>query len=286
MNYRHIYHAGNFADVFKHVALAVLLDHLRLKDKGFFVLDTHGGIGLYDLHSPEAQKTTEFVQGIGAVWDAAARTPDNIPQDIRVYLDIVRRFNRNTKESLRYYPGSPLIIRDMLRPQDRAIVAELHPEDVKFLRRGVGSKDDRLRVVHDDGYMMMKALLPPPERRGLVVTDPPFEDREEFKAMIAALKEGYKRWETGIYMMWYPIKDPSSVRNFYGALAASGIRKIHAFEFLRHPVTDVSLFNGCGLAVINPPWTMAARMDKMAPWLLETMTGGKGLYNTTIVAED
>jgi 23S rRNA (adenine2030-N6)-methyltransferase len=262
MNYRHIYHAGNFADVFKHIVLALLLDHLRQKDKPFFVLDTHAGIGLYDLESGEALKTGEAAGGIGKLW--AHRT--DAPPEVKLYLDIVRRVNGQGGEKLKFYPGSPILAREMLRDDDRLAAGELHPDDFKILRKAVGH-DRRVSVEAADGYTLIKAQLPPDERRGLVLVDPPFEVTNEFDLMLKGLKEGYKRWATGIYTLWYPVKDLKPVEKFHRDLADAGIPKIMAAHFMIRPPADPDKFNGCGMIIVNPPWTLRGHLDRIGPWL-------------------
>ena len=260
MNYRHIYHAGNFADVYKHAVLVFLLDHLRQKDKPFFVLDTHAGIGGYDLQSVEAQKTGDAAAGIDLVW----RKTDAIPA-LSEYLDVVRRLN-GYRDALRYYPGSPLIIKSMLRDHDRLIANEWHPEDVVTLQKNLGP-DARVKITHEDGYIIWKAQMPPAERRGLVLVDPPFEVRNEFDLMLRGLREAYKRWATGMYALWYPIKDRAAIDAFHRALAATGIPKIWAAHFMIRSPVDEMKFNGCGLVLVNPPWTLPARLETLGPEL-------------------
>lgn len=282
MNYRHIYHAGNFADAFKHIVLMLALEHLRAKDKPFFALDTHAGIGRYDLWAPEAQTTGEADQGIGRVWRAAGEDPQTPPEIVR-YLELVRKTDARNKKTPRFYPGSPLIIQAMMRPQDRFIVNELHPEDVEILRQEMG-RDSRIRIESENGYQLLKSELPPQERRGLVLTDPPFEVRDEFAQMMRGLQQAYKRWATGIYILWYPIKDPALIRNFYQELKDTGIGKITAFDFLLRKPVDKERLNGCGMAVINPPWTLADQVGRIGPWLTQVISEGQGKIDIRQIA--
>lgn len=269
MNYRHIYHAGNFADVFKHIMLTLAIGYLRQKDKPFFVLDTHAGLGSYDLQSAEAQKTKEYEQGINRLWGRS-----DVPEEAAEYMSLVGKLNNG--KILRFYPGSPLIIREMLRNGDRAILNEKHPEDYKALRGNLGH-DARLRMENMDGYTALKSALPPNERRGLVLCDPPFEVEDEFERMAQGLKEGCKRWAGGVYMLWYPVKDTRAVRKFHAALAASGLPDITVMEFLRGPAAE-GTFSGSGLAVINPPWTLTDRARKIGTYLVGSLTDGKGRF--------
>lgn len=276
MNYRHIYHAGNFADVFKHIMLMLVLEHLRMKEKPFFVLDSHAGIGLYDLQSTEAQKTGEAGAGIGTVWGR-----EDAPTEARRYLELVAGFNNG--KVLRFYPGSPLIIREMLREGDRMAAGELHPDDAVTLEKNMG-RDRRVRLMYEDGYRLIKAMLPPPERRGLVLCDPPFEVKNEFDLMLDGLKEGVRRWATGIYMFWYPVKDNAAVRDFHRELKATGIPKITAFEFMQSKTPAPDIFNGSGLAIVNPPWGLEDQVRAVLPWLVETITNGRGCYEIIQIA--
>lgn len=276
MNYRHLYHAGNFADVFKHIMLALALDHLKQKDKPFFALDTHAGIGLYDLRAAEAQKTKEYEAGIGRLW-----VRGDMPEEIKKYRVVVKKFNDG--KDLQFYPGSPLIMQEILRGGDRMTVNELHPEDNKSLRKNMGH-DRRVRVEGMDGYILMKSALPPHERRGLVLCDPPFEVTNEFDLMLKALQEAHERWATGIYMFWYPIKDTAAVKRFHAGLKDSGIPKITIIEFLRQKRADKDVFNGTGLAIVNPPWTLMEHAGTILPWLVDVLTDGRGCYEVKQIA--
>jgi len=276
MNYRHIYHAGNFADVFKHIVLTMVLAYLREKDKPFFVLDTHAGIGLYDLTGEQAQKTNESAAGIGKLWDLT-----DLPDAAKPYVDIVRGFNPDGP--LESYPGSPLIIQKMLRAKDRFIGNELHPEDHIVLRKALG-RDYRVDVENKDGYKILKSILPPHERRGMVLIDPPFEVENEFDLMVQALKDSHERWATGTYIFWYPIKDIKAVRRFQSDLAESGIPDILTMEFMIRKLDNQDIFSGSGLAIVNPPWILKEQAGKLLPWLVAVLTGGKGSFHIRTVA--
>jgi 23S rRNA (adenine2030-N6)-methyltransferase len=249
MNYRHGYHAGNHTEVFKHSALVLLLNHLREKPKPFMVLDTHAGVGQYDLRSLEAQKTGEAADGIGAVLGElrGAALP---------YLRAVREHLRRGS-----YPGSPSIIAELLRDCDRLIACELHPEDARKLR--VNFKHDRrVAVHHRDGYEAMLAFLPPPERRGLVFCDPPFEDRGEVSRLAAQLGAAARKWPTGIIAAWYPIKDDGIGRILGEALLEYDVQSCLRAEFLRYPI-DGSRLAGSGMLFINPPWRFDAALRSL-----------------------
>lgn len=270
MNYRHIYHAGNFADVVKHLCLVLVLESLRGKDKPFFTLDTHAGIGLYDLTSEQAQKTKEYEGGIGKLWTAS-----DLPPVFDGYMRAVRACNGDG--ALRRYPGSPLIVRALLRPQDRLVANELHPEDAASLRKSL-VRDAGLRIESRDGYECLRALLPPPERRGLVLIDPPFEEPDEFGRLLRGLADGHKRFATGIYMLWYPVKNRAETAAFHAALKRSGIPKITAAEFYRRPPDDPAVFSGTGLVLVNPPFGLAEKLEQALPYLVSALTMGAGFW--------
>jgi 23S rRNA (adenine2030-N6)-methyltransferase len=262
MNYRHAYHAGNFADVVKHATLALIIERLKAKPTPFCVVDTHAGIGRYDLSSVEAQKTGEFRGGVLRLLE---RPPAQLPGELEPYLAVVRGLNRGGGE-LRWYPGSPRLALDLLRPQDRLVLLELHPEDARTLS-ALFAGDRRVSVHNADGYMGLKAFLPPKERRGLVVIDPPFERRDEFERLARGLRHAHRRWATGQYLLWYPIKDRPPVEAFHAALKASGIGRLLLAELLLHPATDPERLNGCGLVLVNPPWRLDAALSALLPKL-------------------
>jgi 23S rRNA (adenine2030-N6)-methyltransferase len=258
VNYRHAYHAGNFADVVKHAALALALEHLAAKDKPFAVLDTHAGIGRYDLAAIEAEKTGEFRDGILKVLERphAALAP---------YLRVVAALNPGG-ESPRIYPGSPELIARLTRPQDRIQLVELHPEDAAALAAAYEG-DSRVSVYGEDGYDALKALLPPQPRRGLVLIDPPFEVTDEFARLARGLRQAHRRFATGTYLLWYPIKARAPVAAFHGELAQGDIRRILVAELLLRPEDDPERLNGCGLVIVNPPWQFAETMRDLLGWL-------------------
>lgn len=264
MNYRHAYHAGNFADVFKHALLAMCLEHLKGKDKPFFVLDTHSGVGLYDLAGVEAGKTGEWLGGIARVMDA----PD-APQDLAPYLDVVRGLNPDG--GLRYYPGSPWVTRALARDNDRIALCELHPADSAALAENM-RRDRRVKVHARDGYGAVKAMLPPPERRGLVLVDPPFEKLDEFMALEQAVRDGVKRFAQGTFALWYPIKDPLEIAAFHARLVDLGVPKTLSIDLLvRRPRPGVPRLDGCGYVFINPPYGMLAGLERVMPFLTDRL---------------
>ncbi|RLP22208.1 23S rRNA (adenine(2030)-N(6))-methyltransferase RlmJ [Mesorhizobium sp. YM1C-6-2] len=262
MNYRHAYHAGNFADVAKHAALSRLVEYLKLKDKAFRVVDTHAGIGLYDLSSEEAQKTGEWQGGIGRLLQA--KLSPEAEALLAPYLAAVAA--ENPDGGVARYPGSPLIVRHLLRPQDRLSAIELHPQDFQRLKTFFAG-DFQVRAIELDGWLALGAHLPPKEKRGLVLVDPPFEQAGEFERLVDGLVRAHLRWPGGIYALWYPIKDRAAVKDFRESLKASGIPKILdvAFE-VRRPSREAR-FDGSGLVVVNPPFVFEKEMRVILPEL-------------------
>ncbi|MHB8535911.1 MAG: 23S rRNA (adenine(2030)-N(6))-methyltransferase RlmJ [Sulfuricaulis sp.] len=262
MNYRHVFHAGNFADVFKHAVLSLLLKSLHRKDAPFCYLDTHAGAGRYDLSSDSAQKTGEFNDGIRRLWSA-----DPLPELVD-YLAAVR--GSNTGDALRYYPGSPAVARYFLRPTDRMVLLERQPEECAQLKT-LFAGDRRVTVLAQDGYAGLKALLPPKERRGLVLIDPPFEAEDEYARVVQGLRSAHARWASGIYALWYPLKNRPPVERFHRMLADSGIRKMLLVEFAPYPEDTGFRLNGCGMIVVNPPWQLDETLRSLLPSLLDVL---------------
>jgi 23S rRNA (adenine2030-N6)-methyltransferase len=268
MNYRHGYHAGNFADVLKHTALCELLRLLTAKDKKLFVLDTHAGAGGYDLSGNLARRTGEAATGIGRL---AELPRAGMPAAVARYLAAVAAYDRKFGPAgggLRRYPGSPRLMRAGLRPGDRFIACELHPGEALALKREFAG-DRAVEVRQADGYKALKALLPPVERRGLVLIDPPFEATDEYERLLRALHQAVRRFATGCYAVWYPIKDDA---------AAAFTTDLAAFRplVLRLGLDGIApgKLAACGLAVINPPWRFEEAMREALPWIAERLGPG------------
>ncbi len=245
MNYRHVFHAGNFADIAKHVALHVCLDALKRKDSAFFVLDTHAGRGSYDMQSAEATKSGEAERGIQKLIQA---NPDEAV--VRAYINAVG--GRKGKRLARY-PGSPGLISAALRAQDRALFVEILPAEARAIEREVATPG-RLRTEIGDGYAALKAFLPPEERRGLVLIDPPYESVDELKEMVRAFVEAYRRWPTGIYLMWYPIRSAAQRNLVHGRFEALRIPKMLYADLAVHPDDATAGLAGSGMLIVNPPF--------------------------------
>lgn len=262
MNYRHIYHAGNFADVLKHAVLARLIVYLQQKDKAFRIIDTHAGIGLYDLSSVEAQKTGEWQDGIGRLMTAEL-TPE-VADLLAPYLDAVRALNPESGVSL--YPGSPKLSRMLMREQDRLSAMELHPDDCETLR-ALFAGDFQVRVTELDGWLALGAHLPPKEKRGLVLVDPPFEREGEYDRLVDGLVKAYRRFPGGVYCLWYPIKKGAPISAFHAAIKETGIPKTLCAELTVRSDRETNGLTGSGLIVVNPPYTLQDELKRMLPTL-------------------
>lgn len=267
MNYRHSYHAGNFADVFKHIVLIALTKSFLRKENAFCYLDTHAGIGLYDLMSVETQKTKEYETGISKV--LAQKNP---PDLIKEYIEIVR----STKNEFSY-PGSPLFVKNYLRKQDRMILSELHPEDCAILKKHF-AHDKQVAVHCQDGYQSLKAFLPPKEKRGFVLIDPPYEKADEFEQLLKIIPETVKRWETGTFVLWYPIKNRATTDRFIRSLKTKITRPILITELSIYPEDNTQQLNGSGMLIINPPWLLNEELQPTLPWLRETLSTNKRIF--------
>ncbi|PJI45803.1 MAG: 23S rRNA (adenine(2030)-N(6))-methyltransferase RlmJ [Rhizobium sp.] len=266
MNYRHIYHAGNFADVLKHAVLARLIVYLQQKDKAFRLLDTHAGIGLYDLSSEEAQKTGEWREGIGKLLDADLPAP--VATILAPYLDAVRSLNPEGEITL--YPGSPKLARMLFRPQDRLSAMELHPDDCRRLAR-LFEGDYQVRVTELDGWLALGAHLPPKEKRGIVLVDPPFEEEGEYDRLIEGLARAWRRFPGGVYCLWYPIKKGAPIADFHEGLKALEIPKMLCAELSVKSDRDTTGLSGTGLIIVNPPFTLKDELHAALPELKRVM---------------
>jgi 23S rRNA (adenine2030-N6)-methyltransferase len=267
MNYRHAFHAGNFADVFKHAILVALLDALKSKPGPFCYIDTHAGTGQYDLHSEEARKTGEYADGAQRLHIATT-----LPESLQPYFDVLRAANAaDASGHLHIYPGSPLIASLLMRANDRAALCELQPDEAAQLKT-LFARDMRIGVHQRDGYAALAALVPPKERRGLVLIDPPFEaQRDEFRAIEAAIKGAYARWPTGMYAIWYPIKLRPHLLPFHRWFTRRGMKKTLMAELMLHPDDSPLRLNGCGMVIVNPPWQFDKQLEKLLPDLLRLL---------------
>jgi 23S rRNA (adenine2030-N6)-methyltransferase len=284
MNYRHAFHAGNFADVVKHAVLSRLLVHLCRKPAPYRAIDTHAGAGLYDLAGPEAARSGEWRSGIGRLMDTAnpgaaipaaglpaSATEESLRSLLAPYLGAVAACNPPGR--LTAYPGSPALMRAFLRAQDRLVACELEPNAAASLKRNFG-QDRRIKLIAIDGWTALNAYVPPKERRGLALIDPPFEDSGDFPRLAQGLEAAHRKWAGGTYLLWYPIKAREQPDALARRLRRSGIGKILRAEVSIAPLVDPAHLSGCGLIVVNPPWTLEQELHIMLPALVPILAGG------------
>jgi 23S rRNA (adenine2030-N6)-methyltransferase len=264
LSYRHSFHAGNFADVHKHLVLTVLLDYLTRKETPLCYIDTHSGAGCYDLEDKPAMKNQEYKNGVFRLLANRKHAPD-IAQ---TYFQIIDQLNSsgNTK----YYPGSPHIAANLLRGADRLVLTELHSSDYPLLKQHF-KEDKRVAVHHQNGYQSLKAFIPPKEKRGLILIDPAYELADEFKRVSKEVIQAYRKWPTGCYAVWYPILLRSTIDNFEQSIIASGIKKILVSEICIHRDDVPRRLNGSGMLIINPPWRSEETLHDLQPWLLNQL---------------
>jgi len=277
MNYRHAYHAGNFADVLKHVVLVMLVEHLKKKPAPFFYLDTHAGRGLYDLSEARAQRSGEYKGGIGRLLEVPAST---LPAEIAAYVELVRASAGAGHSPITAYPGSPLIVARLRRPADRLVLVESEPKEAAALRAALG-RARRAAVVEGDGYAALKAQLPPREHRGLVLIDPPYESDLEFDRVLGGLDLAYGRWPTGTYCVWYPLTARAGPLRFHRDLERSGLRKVLDVRLSILPADAQVGLAGAGLVIVNPPWLLDRRMQELLP-VLHRLLSPEGAGGTSV----
>lgn len=274
MNYRHAFHAGSFADVHKHAVLCRILHYLRGKPAAFRVIDTHAGAGLYDLGSAEANRSGEWRDGVARLTEAVLPAP--VAALLAPYLEVIGALNERGR--LAIYPGSPALARAWLRPQDRLIACEMEPNAASALERNLRG-DTRIKTQRIDGWAALSAYVPPKERRGLVLVDPPFEEDADFARLAHVVAAAHRKWPTGVYMLWYPIKGRSAPDALAKTLHRLGLAKLLRTELLVSPVSDPSRLNGSGLIVVNPPWTLAGELSVLVPALAKRLgRDGKGSF--------
>ncbi len=272
MNYRHAFHAGGFADVFKHAVLCRILHYLRAKPAAFRVIDTHAGAGLYDLAGPEASRGGEWHDGIERLMAVQLAAP--VAALLAPYLEVIGALNERGR--LKTYPGSPALARAWLRPQDRLIACEIEPQAAAALRQNLRG-DTRIKTLEIDGWTALGAYVPPKERRGLVLVDPPFEQDSDFFRLARGLTAAHRKWATGIYALWYPIKGRSEPDALAKSLRRLGIAKMLCAELIVAPLSDPTRLNGCGLILVNPPWTLESELSVLLPALAGILgRDGKG----------
>lgn len=261
LSYRHSFHAGNFADILKHIVLTEILEHLTKKDKPFDYIDTHAGAGLYDLQSDQAEKLGEYSNGIGKLnmqdWPSLAS-----------YFSAIKACNPNG--GLRFYPGSPLIASHFMRAQDKATLYELHPTDFKLLSKNTRT-NRRINVLNQDSLEGLLSLLPPTSRRAVILMDPSYEIKSDYDQVFKTLKHAHKKFATGTYALWYPVVDRHRIRKLEKLFISSGIRNIQRFELGLEPDSPEHGMTASGMIVINPPWTLFDNMKTLLPQLVKAL---------------
>ena len=260
LSYRHAFHAGNFADVLKHSVLTLVLEYMTRKEKGFYYIDSHSGAGMYQLADEYAQKTGEYKDGIAKLIDQ-----QDLPEAIEPYIDLVKDLNRDQDE-LSLYPGSPGIARQFTRRQDSAHLFELHPTDIEHLKE-YSQRWNKSHVKKSDGYQGVLGLVPPPNRRGVVLIDPPYELKEDYLKAVRTIVNAYKKFATGTYILWYPIVKRELVEQMQDAFVKSDVRNLLQVEYCQHADTQEYGMTGTGLFIVNPPWQLNSQLNEILPYL-------------------
>ncbi|MBW8191103.1 23S rRNA (adenine(2030)-N(6))-methyltransferase RlmJ [Neiella marina] len=268
LSYRHSFHAGNFADVLKHIVLVETIAHLQQKPKAFDYIDTHSGAGLYNLASADAGKLSEHEGGIGKL------SRKQLPE-LKRYFDLIEQCQQSSK--VRFYPGSPMFAKLMLRQHDKAWLTELHPQDFKHLSNNMG-KTRQIRISQEDGLKRLKAVLPPQSRRALVLIDPSYEIKSEYQQVFDAIAYGHKKFATGVYALWYPVVERERIDKLDQQFIDSGIRNIQRFELGIGPDSDEKGMTSSGMYVVNPPWKLFATMEALLPKLAQYIGEGDSQY--------
>jgi len=270
LSYRHVFHAGNHADVLKHCVLLAVLDYLNKKDKPYWVIDTHAGAGGYRLDAGRAQTHAEWQDGIGRLWHR-----DDLPPLVARYVAAVKADNQDGRP--RRYPGSPLLALRALRASDRLRLFELHPADVKLLAQNVAAATpdalERAHIRQEDGFTGLLALLPPPPRRALILIDPAYEDKRDYARVVTCVKEGLQRFANGVFMIWYPLLQRNESLTLAAKLKKLAPDWLHATLQVRSPAPDGMGMHGSGVFLINPPWPLAAMLEETLPWLAAALAG-------------
>jgi len=275
LSYRHGFHAGNHADVLKHLIYQFVLKYMGKKDKPFSIVDTHAGAGAYTLSSDFAAKNKEYESGIAKLWQLSNA---QMPESVADYVDAVRRFNVESEHSdLAVYPGSPWFALDNLPLEAKAFFHELHPADFDLLREFVRTNRYR-KVIKGDGFAESVGLFPPPSKRGVAIIDPPYEMKEDYKRVTEYVTQMWKRFSSGVFLIWYPVVDRYRIDKMEQALINSGVRNVQQFELNISDDTEERGMTGSGMIVVNPPWTLKAEMETVLPYLTNTLTGDQGYW--------
>tara|TARA_R110000803_G_scaffold199194_1_gene263151 strand:+ start:10550 stop:11404 length:855 start_codon:yes stop_codon:yes gene_type:complete len=268
LSYRHAFHAGNFADVLKHSVLTLVLEYMTRKDKGFYYIDSHSGAGMYQLADEYAQKTGEYKDGIAKLIEN-----DDLPEALQPYIDLVKILNENSIDDngeITLYPGSPGIARQFTRRQDSVHLFELHPTDIEHLKE-YSQRWNKSHVKQSDGYQGVLGLVPPPNRRGVVLIDPPYELKEDYIKAVRTIVNAYKKFATGTYILWYPVVKRELVEQMQSAFTKSDVRNVLQVEYCQKADTQEYGMTGTGLFIVNPPWQLTKQLEEILPYLIEKL---------------
>lgn len=282
LSYRHAFHAGNYADVLKHIVWQQILQHLNSKAKPYCLIDTHAGAGMYSLSDCVANKTAEYRHGIQKLWEREG----NLPASVENYLASLKALNPN---GLSRYPGSPWFSLEALRPTDRAWLCEIHSSDFPLLVESVrqsGAHPRKVKAIAEDGFETLIAKLPPLERRGAVLIDPSYEIKTDYQVVVDSVVAAHKRFATGTYAIWYPVVDRSKANLIEKGLVRSGIKNIHCYELGLAPDSNAFGMTAAGLYVINPPWKLTAEMEITLPWLVEVLAPDTGRWRNQVIVPE
>ena len=278
LSYRHAFHAGNHADVLKHSVLAQLLRYFNHKEKPYWLVDTHAGAGRYRLDAEPATKNAEFAEGIGKLW---AR--DDPPSFFADYLGLIRGMNSDGR--LRHYPGSPWLAYELMRPDDRLRLFELHGTDYRLLVRTFAKAGVRAALRQADGFLELKSVLPPPPRRGLILIDPAYEDKRDYLRVVATVNEGIRRFATGTFVIWYPQLQRGDARQLPEKLRKLPVKWLDVRLTVGKPDAGGFGMHGSGLFIVNPPWSLAESLAEALPWLTAALAKDEGAGHELAVNE-
>ncbi len=274
LSYRHAFHAGNHADVLKHFVEVQLLRYLAQKDKPFWYIDTHAGAGCYSLDSGYATQNAEYESGIALLWER-----DDLPAPLADYVALVKKINPDGQ--LKLYPGSPLVALELLREQDRMRLFELHPTDSEILQQNFTGRGTQVLMQTADGFAALKALLPPPPRRALILIDPPYEDKQDYQRVFSALGDGLKRFAGGVYAVWYPQLQRAEARQLPERLKQLPVKSwLHVALSVQAPSEDGFGMRGSGMFILNPPWLLHGVLQEVMPYLVKVLGQDAGALFT------
>ena len=282
LSYRHAFHAGNFADVLKHAVLTNVLEYMTRKDKGFTYIDSHSGAGMYKVTEEYAQKTGEYKQGI-----AKLINNNDIPESLTDYIELIKSLNTNSdnKEDLEFYPGSPAVAKTFSRRQDSAHLFELHSTDIEYLNQFC-ERWNKSHVKQSDGYEGLLSLVPPPNRRGIVLIDPPYELKEDYPKAVKTIINAYKKFATGTYILWYPVVKRELVEQMKANFMKSNVKNVLQVEFCMQADTEEYGMTGTGLFIVNPPWLLTQQLEEILPYLKNKLGNDQTSYTLEQIIEE